>query len=78
MTVTTSDEIGGEETVADGAEEGADGGESGGGWHPQLAHLPQLPHPLRRIQVSEPSHVAFQLEVAATDKWCHTQAPYTH
>ncbi|XP_063367585.1 uncharacterized protein LOC134655998 [Cydia amplana] len=22
-----------------------------GGWHPQLAHLPQLPHPLRRVQV---------------------------
>ncbi|XP_026496499.1 iroquois-class homeodomain protein IRX-5-like isoform X2 [Vanessa tameamea] len=29
--------------------EGEGEGESGaGGWHPQLAHLPQLPHPLRR------------------------------
>ncbi|CAH0713081.1 unnamed protein product, partial [Brenthis ino] len=27
-------------------EEGA--GAEGGGWHPQLAHLPQLPHPLRK------------------------------
>ncbi|XP_049700761.2 uncharacterized protein LOC110381303 isoform X3 [Helicoverpa armigera] len=31
-------------------EEGAEGEAAGGGggWHPQLAHLPQLPHPLRR------------------------------
>lgn len=39
VTVRTSE---GEE-----AEEGGEGG-SAGGWHPQLAHLPQLPHPLRR------------------------------
>ncbi|XP_059057599.1 iroquois-class homeodomain protein IRX-5-like [Achroia grisella] len=32
------------------SEEGEGEGGSGGagGWHPQLAHLPQLPHPLRR------------------------------
>ncbi|XP_063628174.1 uncharacterized protein LOC134799663 [Cydia splendana] len=38
-----------------------------GGWHPQLAHLPQLPHPLRRVQVSPPPPVAVELEVATTD-----------
>nr|XP_049700760.1 uncharacterized protein LOC110381303 isoform X2 [Helicoverpa armigera] len=32
----------------EGAEGEAAGGGGGGGWHPQLAHLPQLPHPLRR------------------------------
>ncbi|KAL0820106.1 hypothetical protein ABMA28_006047 [Loxostege sticticalis] len=33
------------------SEEGSEGADAGG-WHPQLAHLPQLPHPLRRrIQV---------------------------
>ncbi|CAB3231488.1 unnamed protein product [Arctia plantaginis] len=47
--------------------------------HPQLAHLPQLPHPLRRrMQVSPPRQppppppVAVELEVATTDMWCHT------
>ena len=46
--------------------------------HPQLAHLPQLPHPLRarRMQVSPPPQppppVAVELEVATTDMWCHT------
>lgn len=32
------------------AEEGE--AEGAGGWHPQLAHLPQLPHPLRRKQTA--------------------------
>lgn len=39
VTVRTSD--------GDEPDEGGEGG-SAGGWHPQLAHLPQLPHPLRR------------------------------
>ncbi|XP_013162836.1 PREDICTED: BEL1-like homeodomain protein 9 [Papilio xuthus] len=52
VTVRTSDE-GGEEGAAGGGGGGATGsgsggGADGGGWHPQLAHLPQLPHPLRR------------------------------
>ncbi|XP_072942623.1 uncharacterized protein [Epargyreus clarus] len=34
-------------TVRTSEEAEAEGGERGG-WHPQLAHLPQLPHPLRR------------------------------
>ncbi|XP_072937296.1 uncharacterized protein [Epargyreus clarus] len=42
VTVTTTEELGGGE--------GGEGGE-GGGWHPQLAHLPQLAHPLRARQV---------------------------
>ncbi|KAI8425405.1 hypothetical protein MSG28_007155 [Choristoneura fumiferana] len=41
VTVSTSEEI----DVVDSS------GVDGGGWHPQLAHLPQLPHPLRRVQV---------------------------
>ncbi|KAI8425400.1 hypothetical protein MSG28_007155 [Choristoneura fumiferana] len=40
VTVSTSEEI----DVVDSS------GVDGGGWHPQLAHLPQLPHPLRRVQ----------------------------
>lgn len=44
VTVRTSD---GEEGEEGGGGSGGSGG-SGGGWHPQLAHLPQLPHPLRR------------------------------
>ncbi|XP_045502099.1 uncharacterized protein LOC123699236 isoform X2 [Colias croceus] len=44
VTVRTMD---GEPVVAEG--EASEAGEgSAGGWHPQLAHLPQLPHPLRR------------------------------
>ncbi|XP_037301732.1 iroquois-class homeodomain protein IRX-5-like isoform X1 [Manduca sexta] len=45
VTVRTAD---GEEVQAE--VEPADGAAGGGagGWHPQLAHLPQLPHPLRR------------------------------
>ncbi|NP_001153660.1 iroquois-class homeodomain protein IRX-5-like [Bombyx mandarina] len=43
------------EGAVEGDGEGGEGeGEGGtpGGWHPQLAHLPQLPHPLRkRLQV---------------------------
>ncbi|XP_032519646.1 iroquois-class homeodomain protein IRX-5-like isoform X1 [Danaus plexippus] len=34
-------------TAEDGEAEVSPGG-GAGGWHPQLAHLPQLPHPLRR------------------------------
>ncbi|XP_039759182.1 iroquois-class homeodomain protein irx-2-like isoform X2 [Pararge aegeria] len=35
--------------TAEGEVEGeAEGSGGAGGWHPQLAHLPQLPHPLRR------------------------------
>ncbi|XP_052743874.1 iroquois-class homeodomain protein IRX-5 isoform X2 [Bicyclus anynana] len=35
--------------TAEGETEGeAEGSGGAGGWHPQLAHLPQLPHPLRR------------------------------
>ncbi|XP_041985097.1 homeobox protein TGIF2-like isoform X2 [Aricia agestis] len=37
-------------TVRTSEEEGGDGA---GGWHPQLAHLPQLPHPLRRQKGGE-------------------------
>ena len=60
VTVRTADEGSGSEDAgaAAGADEagtgggGAGGGAGGGGgWHPQLAHLPQLPHPLRRKQV---------------------------
>lgn len=48
VTVTTSEE---EEQAAEAAR--ASGAAPPGGWHPQLAHLPQLPHPLRtrRLQV---------------------------
>lgn len=70
VTVTTSEDI--EEQIPEPS------GVEGGGWHPQLAHLPQLPHPLRaRRQVSPPPPppVAVELEVATTDMWCHT---YTH
>jgi hypothetical protein len=36
------------------SEEGEEGAGTPGGWHPQLAHLPQLPHPLRRrLQVKK-------------------------
>ncbi|XP_063626508.1 iroquois-class homeodomain protein IRX-5-like [Cydia splendana] len=53
VTVTTSEE---EEQAAEAARSGgagAGGAGGPGGWHPQLAHLPQLPHPLRtrRLQV---------------------------
>lgn len=58
MTVRTSESEEGA-AGASGAAEGAAGegagagGGGAGGWHPQLAHLPQLPHPLRRrLQVS--------------------------
>ncbi|KAM3959256.1 uncharacterized protein ACR2FA_006685 [Aphomia sociella] len=55
VTVRTSESEEGEAAAAGaGAAAGAAGAGSGsaGGWHPQLAHLPQLPHPLRRrIQV---------------------------
>lgn len=72
VTVTTSEDI--EEQIPESS------GVEGGGWHPQLAHLPQLPHPLRaRRQVSPPPPppppVAVELEVATTDMWCHT---YSH
>ncbi|XP_049866957.1 homeobox protein PKNOX2-like [Pectinophora gossypiella] len=43
VTVATSEDM--EEQL------GESGSVEGGGWHPQLAHLPQLPHPLRRRQV---------------------------
>ncbi|CAG5055777.1 unnamed protein product [Parnassius apollo] len=53
VTVRTSDEAAAEEAAAAGGPGGAGSGaggtrSDGGGWHPQLAHLPQLPHPLRR------------------------------
>lgn len=48
VTVRTSDGDD-EEAGGAGAAGAGGGGASGpGGWHPQLAHLPQLPHPLRR------------------------------
>ncbi|CAB3251015.1 unnamed protein product [Arctia plantaginis] len=34
--------------AAAGTGSSSGGGSGTGGWHPQLAHLPQLPHPLRR------------------------------
>ncbi|KAJ2944492.1 hypothetical protein O0L34_g3836 [Tuta absoluta] len=82
VTVTTSEEME-EQLGAESGEGGAAGAGAGsggaGGWHPQLAHLPQLPHPLRRRQVSPPPPppppVAVELEVATTDMWCHT---YSH
>ncbi|XP_073953198.1 uncharacterized protein isoform X2 [Choristoneura fumiferana] len=56
VTVTTSEEEEQEAAragAASGAQAGAGAGTGAGGWHPQLAHLPQLPHPLRtrRLQV---------------------------
>lgn len=74
VTVTTT------EDMADQPQEAVSSSEE---WqalsHPQLAHLPQLPHPLRRrMQVSPPRQppppppVAVELEVATTDMWCHT------
>ncbi|CAG9795478.1 unnamed protein product [Diatraea saccharalis] len=44
VTVRTSET----EEGASGGGGGEGGGGGAGGWHPQLAHLPQLPHPLRR------------------------------
>ncbi|XP_026743895.1 iroquois-class homeodomain protein IRX-5-like isoform X2 [Trichoplusia ni] len=43
VTVRTSESEEGGAAAAGGSGEAAPGG-----WHPQLAHLPQLPHPLRR------------------------------
>ncbi|XP_022824934.1 homeobox protein PKNOX2-like isoform X2 [Spodoptera litura] len=39
----------------------AEGG-AAGGWHPQLAHLPQLPHPLRRRLQVVPTNVSSEGE----------------
>ncbi|CAH2042723.1 unnamed protein product, partial [Iphiclides podalirius] len=66
VTVRTSEEAAAEEAAAGGGEGGAGGagaggaggGSDGGGWHPQLAHLPQLPHPLRRRLQVVPSSAA--------------------
>ncbi|XP_068620380.1 uncharacterized protein [Battus philenor] len=57
VTVRTSDEAGGEEGATSASGEG-----DGGGWHPQLAHLPQLPHPLRRTLQVVPNSAAAEGE----------------
>ncbi|GBP50495.1 Homeobox protein AKR [Eumeta japonica] len=79
VTVTTSDEAvaaGAGADIEEGSveadiEESGEGGEEArlaGGWHPQLAHLPQLPHPLRRLQVVPAGAVAGGAE-AERDKF---------
>ncbi|KAJ8717495.1 hypothetical protein PYW08_005894 [Mythimna loreyi] len=52
--------------TAEGEEAGDSGAGAadapGGGWHPQLAHLPQLPHPLRRRIQVVPANVSSEGE----------------
>ncbi|KAJ8718189.1 hypothetical protein PYW07_006119 [Mythimna separata] len=50
------------EEAGDSSAGAGTGADTPGGWHPQLAHLPQLPHPLRRRIQVVPANVSSEGE----------------
>ncbi|KAJ0173919.1 hypothetical protein K1T71_010065 [Dendrolimus kikuchii] len=67
VTVRTSESE--EAEAAEQAEGGSGSGSGPGGWHPQLAHLPQLPHPLRKRLQVVPQSVVVSGEGGERDKF---------